>query len=58
MACVEQSENGRYVVHGFKDEANKTESELVTADVRNRLFELAVNLIKRIEGRYDPAVIP
>jgi hypothetical protein len=58
MSCVAQSENGRYVVHCFEDVAGKSESALLTADVRKQLFDMAINLLKKIESRYDPSVIP
>ncbi len=58
MDVVEQSENGRYIVHDFKDIAGKSESELLTSDVRKNLFDFALKLIHKIEKRYDPSVTP
>ena len=58
MNSVEQSENGRYIVHDFKDIAGKSESELLTAEVRKHLFDFALKLIHRIEKRYDSSTIP
>jgi lantibiotic modifying enzyme len=53
-----QSENGRCVVHCFEDVAGKSESAVLPADVRKQLFDMAINLLKKIESRYDPSVIP